>query len=174
MHRFNLLRYPTNTLMDTWKIRYTCAALGYLSLFQLKTFFAGVKSFVMRLLTWYGKRDDTNKPRGAPSFRCRVAKRKIFPFCPYNKIRLDKYIMRPGWLVLTDFFRKDTKPYPFDLSVCGSLTTLQSLQIIKKRTWVFITHYIIYRHIKYFVFHIYISTMLYIDMLRWLYFSYKT
>lgn len=30
-------------------------------------------------------------------------------------------------LVLTDFFTKETNPYPFDFSVCGSLTTRQSL-----------------------------------------------
>lgn len=32
------------------------------------------------------------------------------------------------YLRLTAFLTKETNPYPLDLSVCGSLTTLQSLQ----------------------------------------------
>lgn len=37
-------------------------------------------------------------------------------------------------LILTDFFTNDTKPYPLDFKVWGSLTTRQSLQKTKRKS----------------------------------------
>lgn len=39
--------------------------------------------------------------------------------------------VKKGELGLTSFLTNDTKPYPLDLSVCGSRMILQSLQVAK-------------------------------------------